>query len=188
MPRKGDETKAIFVKTFEEQLKTQPLDKITVTTLTRTCGVNRQTFYYHFVDVHHFLQFAFRTLLDEVFAEACKQDLPQDGLAAAFKILDEKKHVVLSLTESVEYSWIRRDLLQRISDYATMRYGKHFKTETLDDHNRGFITRLYALTVFEFVEKWYTEQAYSRMDQFVESFWFVFAPYIEKSDSYAFDY
>lgn len=188
MPRKGDETKALFVKTFEEQLKTQPLDKITVTMLTRKCGVNRQTFYYHFVDVHHFLQFAFRSLLDDVLVEACKQDQPQEGLNAAFKVLDEKKHVVLALTESVEYSWIRRDLLQRISDYAGMRYGQFFKSDKLDDHNCGFITRLYALTVFEFVEKWYTEQAYSRMDQFVQSFWFVFETYIEDSDSYAFNY
>ncbi len=41
-------TKKLFANTLKELLAEKPFDKITVSELTKRCGVNRQTFYYHF--------------------------------------------------------------------------------------------------------------------------------------------
>ncbi len=37
----------------------KPMDKITVKDLVEICGVNRQTFYYHFDDVYDLLEWVF---------------------------------------------------------------------------------------------------------------------------------
>ena len=41
-------TKKLFANTLKELLAEKPFDKIAVSELTKRCGVNRQTFYYHF--------------------------------------------------------------------------------------------------------------------------------------------
>ena len=40
-------------------MEVKPIDKITVKDLVEICGVNRQTFYYHFDDVYDLLEWVF---------------------------------------------------------------------------------------------------------------------------------
>ena len=44
---------------LEDSLKTlllrKTFNKITIGDLTKECGINRMTFYYHFTDMHHLL-------------------------------------------------------------------------------------------------------------------------------------
>lgn len=48
--------------TLKSMMSEKPLDEISVISLTKKCGVNRQTFYYHFQDIHDLLAQVF---LDE---------------------------------------------------------------------------------------------------------------------------
>lgn len=41
-------TKKAIISTFEELLNERPLNKITVKDIVGRCGINRNTFYYHF--------------------------------------------------------------------------------------------------------------------------------------------
>src|SRR5512140_1225848 len=48
-------------------MNTQALSKITVKDLVADCGVNRQTFYYHFEDIYSLLRWMYQTeILDNV--------------------------------------------------------------------------------------------------------------------------
>ena len=47
-------TKEIIAKTFTELLDEKPMSKITVKDIVERCGVNRNTFYYHFKDINRF--------------------------------------------------------------------------------------------------------------------------------------
>ena len=44
-------TKKALAQSLKELGSTKILDKITVADITNHCGVNRQTFYYHFQDI-----------------------------------------------------------------------------------------------------------------------------------------
>lgn len=44
---------------LKEMMEKTPLDEISVVTLTKKCGVNRQTFYYHFHDIYDLLTLVF---------------------------------------------------------------------------------------------------------------------------------
>ena len=44
----ADKTKVLIEKTFLELLAERPIAKISVKYLTERCGVNRNTFYYHY--------------------------------------------------------------------------------------------------------------------------------------------
>ena len=54
-----NETKDAIKTTFMELLNRKPLNKITVREIVSGCGINRNTFYYHYTDI--------RTLVEEIF-------------------------------------------------------------------------------------------------------------------------
>lgn len=65
-------TKESLGNALKKMLTIKPIDKITVKDLVEECGVNRQTFYYHFDDVYD--------LLEWVFEEDANRTLPQEIL------------------------------------------------------------------------------------------------------------
>ena len=54
------EMRRLISDTFSELVKTQDVDKITVTMLIGECHISRQTFYYHFQDMDEVLEFTIR--------------------------------------------------------------------------------------------------------------------------------
>ena len=49
-------TKRALASALKELLEHKPLNKITIADITEQCGVNRQTFYYHFQDIYALLE------------------------------------------------------------------------------------------------------------------------------------
>ena len=56
-------TKEIIIQTLLELLNEKPLAKITVKDIVERCGVNRNTFYYHFRDIPDVMYFASKSPL-----------------------------------------------------------------------------------------------------------------------------
>ena len=54
-------TKEALGNALKKMLAVKPIDKITVKDLVEECGVNRQTFYYHFDDVYDLLEWVFNS-------------------------------------------------------------------------------------------------------------------------------
>ena len=52
-------TKESLAAALKQMMLVKPIGKITVKDLVEICGVNRQTFYYHFDDVYDLLEWVF---------------------------------------------------------------------------------------------------------------------------------
>ena len=72
MPKK---TKEKLISAFLELVKEEDFDKITVTDLVEKCDISRQTFYYHFDDIHQMLEWAFDSETKAVCALQDSDDL-----------------------------------------------------------------------------------------------------------------
>lgn len=72
-------TRQVLRETFLDLLEVTPLDQITVRDLVRACGVSRNTFYYHYHDLHH--------LVEEILSLECERlaevEAGTDGIEAA---------------------------------------------------------------------------------------------------------
>ena len=73
-------TKDALAAALKKMMGVKPIDKITVKDLVEICGVNRQTFYYHFDDVYDLLEWVFeedanRVLPQEVVFEHWREDV-----------------------------------------------------------------------------------------------------------------
>ena len=52
-------TKNALATALKKLLSKKELSKITISNITEECGVNRQTFYYHFKDIYDLLEWIF---------------------------------------------------------------------------------------------------------------------------------
>ena len=52
-------TKNALATALKKLLSKKELSKITISNITEECGVNRQTFYYHFNDIYDLLEWIF---------------------------------------------------------------------------------------------------------------------------------
>ncbi|MCD7745954.1 MAG: TetR/AcrR family transcriptional regulator [Lachnospiraceae bacterium] len=67
-------TKEIIIQTVMELLNERPFTKITVKDIVERCGINRNTFYYHFRDITDVMEYAFKRELDRIMQAAGQQE------------------------------------------------------------------------------------------------------------------
>ena len=81
-------TKKALASALKRLLAHKTLDKITVSDLTDQCGLNRQTFYYHFKDIYDLLEWIYR--------EDAPRVIPE---------LDEGTHALPSQIKDIHKKW-----------------------------------------------------------------------------------
>lgn len=62
-------TKREIKNTFLEMLEERPLNQITVKELTQQCGINRNSFYYHYQDIPALIEEIVTENADEIIRE-----------------------------------------------------------------------------------------------------------------------
>lgn len=101
-------TKKLLGITLKEMMAEKPFEKITVSELTKRCGLNRQTFYYHFETIIDLFKWVLREEADPLM-EQFKQD-PYQWKNAVLRILyfiQENADAVLCALRSIENQQIR---------------------------------------------------------------------------------
>lgn len=136
-------------------LETKTLEKITVKDIVARCGVNRQTFYYHFHDVYDLMRWIF-----DREAAALAQSIRSNGsdwrqeLRTITDVLRSKRHLVMNAYRSVNRRDLERYLMQgygpvirRIVDHAAV--GLDVTQGDLE-----FVSRFYARGLLSGVFDW----------------------------------
>lgn len=55
----SDRTKKSLAESLKKMMRQKPLNKISIREIVEDCGVNRQTFYYHFKDIYDLVEWMF---------------------------------------------------------------------------------------------------------------------------------
>lgn len=84
-------TKKALATSLKKILSKKPLDKITVIDIVEECGVNRQTFYYHFKDIYDLIEWSLLIDAEKVIDGKKTYDTWQQGFLKIFEyVLDNK--------------------------------------------------------------------------------------------------
>ena len=116
-------TKQAIKASFLKLLNEKPLNKISVRDIVEDCGINRNSFYYHFRDIP--------TLLTEIVEEQTEQVIRQypsvasldECFHAAFQIARENRRAVMHI-----YNSVSRDLFEQ----STMKLCESVVTSYID--------------------------------------------------------
>ena len=64
-------TKDAIAKALTDLLQERPIEKITIKDITDRCGINRQTFYYHFSDIYDLMEWTMDKELRKALGTRC---------------------------------------------------------------------------------------------------------------------
>ena len=78
-------TKEALAAALKKMMAVKPIDKITVKDLVEICGVNRQTFYYHFDDVYDLLEWVFEADAEKNLPHEVKYERWREDVSMFFK-------------------------------------------------------------------------------------------------------
>lgn len=147
-------TKDALLHTFVQMLGERPFDKITVTDLVRACGVNRNTFYYHFQDLYALVDELFRTEAEKILEPHTEDFAWQDAVLDSTRFVRENQTAVYHL-----YNSLNRDKVEAyLSDVARNVCDRFIEHEAqgldVDDKVKGDLAWVYAATIEGLVIDW----------------------------------
>ncbi|MBQ9329946.1 MAG: TetR/AcrR family transcriptional regulator C-terminal domain-containing protein [Oscillibacter sp.] len=113
----AQKTKQALVAAFKRLLVKRPLDKITVKDIVEECGVNRQTFYYHFHDIYDMVGWALRDVAEQLLRW---DDQNWDWNTAVEALMDvlRQDRLVLNVYHSVGHGVVSDFLEQTMYPYV----------------------------------------------------------------------
>lgn len=97
----ADFTKRAIKASFLKLLDERPLSRITVKEIAADCGINRNTFYYHYEDIPALLMEIIKDNMDEILREYPAFDSFEQCVEAAIRTAINNRRVVMHIYNSI---------------------------------------------------------------------------------------
>jgi len=101
-------TKTAIKNTFLELLDKKPYSQITVKDIVEECGINRNSFYYHFADLPALVEEILNEDLERLIPENASFDSLEESFGRAISFAMENRRAIYHLYDS-----LHRDVLER---------------------------------------------------------------------------
>ena len=148
------DAKTALALALRDALTTTPLSKVTVSGLTRTAGVTRQAFYYHFSDIRDLTVWVFkREVADQIISHATYDDW-SEGLLAMLVWMqshpEETRSAISSLGMEELQGFLHKQL-RAVMEPIVDQLGADL---TVTEGDRMFITDHFTLAVLGHISQW----------------------------------
>ncbi len=147
-------TKIAMAQSLKRMLLIKDLDKITISDITNDCGINRQTFYYHFKDIYDLLEWIFANeVVKKIEKETTIKNWQENFKYVLDYMLENKKFIIKTYN-----SLSRKTLL----DFLFKQYNTIFidiindvsKNYNITKENKIFIANFYKYGFAGVIENW----------------------------------
>ena len=149
-------TKRALAESLKKLLSKKNLDKITVKDIIADCGVNRQTFYYHFHDIYALTEWALRDDVENLFGETTDYSDWGDRICVLMAFLQENRTVVRNIYYSVSHKTIA-DCIRRILSPYVFRLvqvqAEEMNPEAPED-DMEYVTKILTLSAEGIITEW----------------------------------
>lgn len=147
-------TKRAIKDAFLRQLAERPLGQITVKDIVEGCGINRNSFYYHYEGIP--------SLLEEIIAEELKKliethptiDSMEQAVDAAVEFIRANKRAVLHIYNSVRRDTFERYLMETCRYVVTTYVDTALAGRTIDEADKSILIRYHTCACFGNIIDW----------------------------------
>lgn len=147
-------TKDALVRSFVQLLNEKPFDKITVTDVVRACGVNRNTFYYHFQDLYDLVDELFRTEAEKILEPLTEEFAWQDAVLDATRFVRENQRAVYHLYDSINLDKLEAYLFDTAKSVCDLFIAHEAQGLNVSGKVKGDLSKIYASTIEGLVVYW----------------------------------
>ena len=171
--------KALFTKqamyhALKKLITTKSINKITIKDITDTCGLNRQTFYYHFKDIYDLLEWSFQEEFRFIDRYLQKPEYTWEEIfAGSVKYISQNKYIcqcivcglardqlILSLHNSI-YEIVRKIILHSLPQ------------NQIPEKYLDFTARFYTYALSNYLFDWVKNGMLETPEEVIDNFIFV---------------
>lgn len=147
-------TRQAIMAAFLKLLNERPLAQITVKDIVETCGINRNSFYYHFDDIPSLLEVIVTEEADRIIDRYTEFESIEECFEAVVSFALENKRAVYHIYNSANREMYERYLLRICEHVVTKFYDNVFSESPLSDDDRTIIIRFFKCTCFGQIIDW----------------------------------
>ena len=147
-------TKESLGAALKQMLTVKPIDKITVKDLVEICGVNRQTFYYHFDDVYDLLKWVFEEDANRVLPSEVVYEHWRDDVMMFFKYLADNSVFALNIYNSNSRIYMLRYFKRRLQGCIRSFAIIVSEGKNIDRTDFEFVVEFYANGIVGLISQW----------------------------------
>lgn len=117
-------TKQAIKSAFMKLLNEQPLNKISVRSIVEECGINRNSFYYHFQDIPSLIEEIVMEEIDTLIAKYPTISSLDECVNLAFRFAIENKKAVLHIYNSINRD-IYESYIMKLCEYVVFDLSRY---------------------------------------------------------------
>lgn len=161
-------TKRALAASLKKLLAKTPLDKITVTDIAEDCGLNRQTFYYHFQDIYDLVEWIYTSEASEALDGKKTYDTWQEGFLHLFEYIRENRNFVVNTYHSVSREFLERYLYQEAYGLLYGVVEEKAAGKNVRETDKAFIADFYKYGFVGLVLDWIGSGMKEKPDSMIE--------------------
>ena len=147
-------TEQAIKKAFVKLLNEQPLNKISVRSIVEECGINRNSFYYHFQDIPTLIEEIIKEDVDGIINRYPTINSIDECMRVAFDFALNNKRAVLHIYNSVNRD-IYESYLMKLCEYVVSKYlDTAFGRNTVSEYDRAAAIRFFKCELFGLSFDW----------------------------------
>ncbi len=150
----SDITKRAISASLKKLLREKKLNKITVQDIADDCGINRQTFYYHFQDIYDLVEWTCIEDTEKVLKENRTYATWQEGFLAVFYLAKEDKTFIENIYHSVSLELLEQYLYRLVYPLLKNVVDEKAKNYTVRDENKKYIADFYKYAFVGVLLEW----------------------------------
>jgi probable dihydroxyacetone kinase regulator len=139
---------------LKQMMMVKPIGKITVKDLVEICGVNRQTFYYHFDDVYDLLEWVFEDDANRVLPRKVVYEHWREDVMFFMDYLRENSTFTLNVYNSNSRLYMLRYLEEKMEECIRSFAVIVSSGQNIDRQDFECVVKFYAKCAIGFIAQW----------------------------------
>ena len=149
-----DRTKKTLADALRNIMITKPLQKITIQEIVGACGLNRQTFYYHFHDIYDLLHWMFEHDAQHLLETRLTTDTWAESLLHVLYYLEENKQMCICALQGMQAETLNRFLYMDVEPVVRDIIDQRAEEISVEEQFKTFVTHFYTLSISAIIMEW----------------------------------
>lgn len=147
-------TRQAIKSSFLKLLSEQPLNKISVRSIVEDCGVNRNSFYYHFQDIPELIREIVTDNLNAIIQKYNKISSFDECVSIVLHFAQENRKIIMYVYSSVERSLYEKSMLD-LCEYIASRYlNTVLDDKSVPEREHAALVRFFRCELYGLLAEW----------------------------------
>ncbi len=163
----ADITKLALAASLKKLLSRETLERITVADIAEDCGINRQTFYYHFHDIYGLLEWIYQKETIPAIGKDKTSSSWQKGLVSFFEYIQENREFVYGTYRSVGREYLETFLERETRSFIMNVIKEKAAGMSICAEDKAFIADFYKYAFSGIILDWISANSHENPEHIV---------------------